>query len=124
MAKKLFIDPGEMRKSGQIDFSSIPVNQYNKTVQDELENLSKEDLVRIYRDMAIIREFEEMLYAIKTTGNTATRPMITRALPIFQSVRRHPWWDRRSFWIRMILSLVPIAVMGRSWPRACRPLRK
>ena len=74
MAKKLFIDPGEMRKSGQIDFSSIPVNQYNKTVQDELENLSKEDLVRIYRDMAIIREFEEMLYAIKTTGEYRHTP--------------------------------------------------
>lgn len=68
MAKQLFVDPNEMRKSSEIAFSNIPVNTYNKTLEEELENYSREDLVRIYRDMVIIRQFEEMLLSIKTTG--------------------------------------------------------
>ena len=68
MAKQLFVDPNEVRKSSEIAFSNIPVNTYNKTLEEELENYSREDLVRIYRDMVIIRQFEEMLLSIKTTG--------------------------------------------------------
>ena len=68
MAKQLFVDPNEVRKSSEIVFSNIPVNTYNKTLEEELENYSREDLVRIYRDMVIIRQFEEMLLSIKTTG--------------------------------------------------------
>jgi len=37
-------------------------------MKEELSNYSKDDLVRIYRDMLIIREFETMLNLIKTTG--------------------------------------------------------
>ncbi|MFO8001762.1 MAG: thiamine pyrophosphate-dependent enzyme, partial [Marinilabilia sp.] len=43
-------------------------NQYNKTIEDEKKNYSKEDFLRIYHDMALIREFENMLNLIKTTG--------------------------------------------------------
>lgn len=68
MTKKLFIDPGEVRIRGVIELSNIPLNQYSKTMEEETNNFSKEDLVRIYRDMVIIREFESMLYTIKTTG--------------------------------------------------------
>lgn len=68
MPKSQFIDPNEVRKSGWITFKDIPVNQYQKTVKDEKDNFSKEELVRIYRDMLIIREFENMLNLIKTTG--------------------------------------------------------
>ncbi|MGE5558124.1 MAG: thiamine pyrophosphate-dependent enzyme [Bacillota bacterium] len=68
MTKSLFIDPAEMRKSGEIIFAGIPVNAYKKTVAEEKSNFSAGDFLRIYRDMAIIREFETMLYAIKTTG--------------------------------------------------------
>ncbi len=68
MPRTQFIDPNEVRRSGWITFRDIPVNQYNRTVQQEKENFSKEDFLRIYRDMAIIREFESMLTAIKTTG--------------------------------------------------------
>ncbi len=66
MPKSQFIDPNEVRKSGKIKFTDIPVNQYNKTISQEKENFSGDDFVRIYRDMAIIREFETMLYLIKT----------------------------------------------------------
>lgn len=66
MPKNQFIDPSEVRKPGFIEFSPIPVNQYNKTVEEEKTNFSNEDFVRIYRDMVVIREFETMLNLIKT----------------------------------------------------------
>jgi len=68
MPKSQFIDPNEVRKSGWIKFHDIPVNQYNKTLEEERQNFSDEELLRIYRDMLIIREFETMLSLIKTTG--------------------------------------------------------
>lgn len=68
MPKSQFIDPNEVRKSGWVKFNDIPVNQYNKSIIDEKENFSTEDFLRIYRDMAIIREFETMLNLIKTTN--------------------------------------------------------
>ena len=36
MPKSLFVDPNEVRKPGQVTFNDIPVNQYNKTVAEEL----------------------------------------------------------------------------------------
>ncbi len=68
MPKSQFIDPKEVRKSGWIQFENIPVNQYHKTIEEEKENFSTEDFLRIYRDMKIIREFEGMLNSIKTTS--------------------------------------------------------
>jgi 2-oxoisovalerate dehydrogenase E1 component len=68
MPKKQFIDPAETRKSQMLEISPIPVNVYNKSIEEEKENFSKEDFVRIFRDMVIIREFETMLNLIKTTG--------------------------------------------------------
>lgn len=68
MAKKQFIDPAEARKASELKLKPIPINQYNKSVKDELKNFSKEELVRIYHDMVVIREFETMLNLIKTTG--------------------------------------------------------
>jgi len=60
------MDPNEVRKSGYITFNDIPVNQYKKTIAEERANFSDDDLIRIFRDMAIIREFEQMLLDIKT----------------------------------------------------------
>jgi len=68
VSKKQYIDPEKERKPGYITFGKIPLNQYNRTIQQERENYSDEDLVRIYRDMVIIREFETMLNRVKTTG--------------------------------------------------------
>lgn len=68
MPKSQYVDPNEIRKSGWIKFNDIPVNQYNKTVEEEKANFATEDFLRIYRDMAIIREFETMLNSIKTTN--------------------------------------------------------
>jgi len=68
MAKILVIDPKQRRKPGRITFREIPVNAYQKTVKEEKDNFSKDDLLRIYRDMLIIRDFETMLNEIKTKG--------------------------------------------------------
>ena len=70
MPKVKFIDPKEVRKAGEIKLKNIPVNQYSKTVKEELnsKNFSTDDLNRIYFDMAVIREFETMLHLVKTTG--------------------------------------------------------
>ena len=69
MPKSQFIDPLEVRKAGEVTFSPIPVNQYNKTVEEEKANFSNEDLLRIYHDMVVIREFETMLNMIKIRGD-------------------------------------------------------
>ena len=68
MPKIQVMNPAEIRKPGFIKFTDIPVNQYNKTISDEKANYSNDDFIRIYRDMAIIREFEGMLLSIKTTN--------------------------------------------------------
>ena len=69
MPKSQFLDPNEVRKPSFISFTDIPVNQYNKTIKEESKNYSKDDFMRIYRDMAIIREFETMLNDVKTKSN-------------------------------------------------------
>lgn len=66
MPKVQYINPEEVRKPGQIEFKPIPVNQYNKTIEEEKANYSTQDFIRIFRDMVIIREFENMLNLIKT----------------------------------------------------------
>ncbi len=68
MPKVQFIDPAEARKPGFVEFQPIPVNQYQKTVNDEKENFTDEEFKAIYHDMALIREFETMLNFIKTKG--------------------------------------------------------
>ena len=68
MPKSQFVDPKALRAPGKITFHDIPVNQYNKTIQDEKANYSNEDFVRIFRDISILREFETMINLIKTQG--------------------------------------------------------
>jgi len=69
MPKSQFIDPAEARKPGVIKFQDILLNQYDKTMKDELAHFEKEDLINIFFDMRLIREFEEMLMSIKTQNN-------------------------------------------------------
>jgi 2-oxoisovalerate dehydrogenase E1 component len=68
MPKTQFINPSEVRKPGKIKFQSIPVNQYNKTIEEEKKNFSKKEFIKIFHDMVVIREFETMLNLIKTRG--------------------------------------------------------
>ena len=68
MPKKLFIDPKTTRMTGEITFKPIPVNAYQKTVEEEKDNFSNDEFLKIFKDMMIIREFELMLNKIKTTN--------------------------------------------------------
>ena len=67
MVKRLMIRPEEVRRKDEISIPSIPVNRYSKTLGAELQDgrLTTDDATRIYRDMLIIRRFEEMLGEIK-----------------------------------------------------------
>jgi 2-oxoisovalerate dehydrogenase E1 component len=68
MPKSQNINPRDVRKPGFIEFGKIPVNQYNKSLEEERKNYSVDDFIRIYHDMVVIREFETMLNLIKTTN--------------------------------------------------------
>ena len=68
MPKNLFVNPAETLSAGEIAFQNIPVNTYNKTIKEERGHFSDDDLIRIYRDITVLREFESMLNQIKTQG--------------------------------------------------------
>jgi 2-oxoisovalerate dehydrogenase E1 component len=67
MPKSQFIDPIVARRKGEIKLGTIPVNQYSKSLKEERKDFGDKNLIRIYFDMLIIREFENMLNLIKTT---------------------------------------------------------
>ncbi len=72
MTKALVVDPGKKRKSGVLKLGEIPVNQYKRTIKQELSAkspITEETCLRIYRNMAVIREFETMLDNIKKLGS-------------------------------------------------------
>jgi 2-oxoisovalerate dehydrogenase E1 component len=68
MPKSIVVDPRETRKQGKLTLCDIPLNTYAGDVKKEAEKYGKETLVRVYRDMVVIREFETMLNTIKTKG--------------------------------------------------------
>ena len=68
MPKSIIVDPKETRSAGKLAFSEIPLNAYVPSVKKELEKHGRDALVRAYRDMVLIREFETMLNTIKTKG--------------------------------------------------------
>jgi 2-oxoisovalerate dehydrogenase E1 component len=68
MPKSLLIDPNLVRQKEEITFGTIPVNQYQKTIEEEKKNYSTGDFMRIFSDMQLIREFETMLNQIKVVG--------------------------------------------------------
>jgi 2-oxoisovalerate dehydrogenase E1 component len=69
MPKQQMIMPEEVRQSATLDFSPIQLNQYKKTVKQEAKRYGKKALKSIYRDMVVIRAFENMLNEIKLRGS-------------------------------------------------------
>jgi 2-oxoisovalerate dehydrogenase E1 component len=71
MVKSLMVVPEEVRKSDTIQLGSIPVNAYRRTLAEEISTgtISRSDALQIFRDMALIREFESMLDQIKKVGS-------------------------------------------------------
>ena len=71
MPKELMVNPSQARESSFVEFTPIPINQYDKTVADELAagDVTKDDVVRIQRDMMVVRAFENMLDSVKKQGH-------------------------------------------------------
>ncbi len=67
MPQSQFINPASVRSKGELKLPKIPLNVYSKTMKDEQGSFSKEELVNIFHDMQVIREFETMLYSVRTT---------------------------------------------------------
>jgi len=66
MPKSLLIHPDTVRASGSLSFSDIPLNAYQKTLKDVKNDFPAADLVHLFEDMRLIREFETMLAGIRT----------------------------------------------------------
>lgn len=71
MAKELLVDPNVVRRSSEVRLGSLPVNAYELDLERERKQLGDDALVRIGRDMLLVREFEQMLNAIKREGSYA-----------------------------------------------------
>jgi 2-oxoisovalerate dehydrogenase E1 component len=69
MTKLILIDPTEARKAAVLPSVEIPLNAYISNPATETQKYGRENLVRIYRDMVYIREFETMLDRIKKEGS-------------------------------------------------------
>ncbi len=68
MPKSIVIEPKHVFSKSAIHLSDIPINAYDRTVEDELVHYSTEDFVHIWQDMCAIREFETILNEIKIKG--------------------------------------------------------
>ena len=66
MPKSQFIDPKKVRQAGVVDLGKIELNQYKKTFAEEKKIFGKDALLGIYKDMQFIREFETMLFQVRT----------------------------------------------------------
>lgn len=68
MPKSIPIEPEKVLARGRIRFTDIEINAYDKTVEEELAEFSRDDLLNIFHDLCAIREFETILNQIKIKG--------------------------------------------------------
>ncbi len=68
MPKSLTIDPAEERQTAVLRAPEIPLNAYVPDPAAEAAAYSREQLVAIYHDMVLIREFETALDGFKREG--------------------------------------------------------
>ena len=66
MPKSQYIDPKKVRQAGEVILGKIEMNKYKKTFAEEKKIYSKADMLGIYNDMQYIREFETMLFQVRT----------------------------------------------------------
>ncbi|MDE2949358.1 MAG: thiamine pyrophosphate-dependent enzyme [Chloroflexota bacterium] len=69
MPKSLTIDPREARQRSLLRAPEIPVNAYLSDPGAEAERYDSAELVNIYHDMRLIREFELVLDGFKKAGS-------------------------------------------------------
>lgn len=68
MVKSITLSPDAIRAKGTLKFQDIPLNSYDTPMKKAAKDFPKEDLIRMHRDMAILREFESMIDRIKKEG--------------------------------------------------------
>ena len=68
MPKSLTIDPQEVRRNSLIQAPDIPVNAYRSDPLEECSLYTRSEMVNIYHDMVVIREFEKVLEGFKKEG--------------------------------------------------------
>jgi len=66
MPSSLFIDPSNIRRKQTVAVPEIPANSYQKSLKDVRGTFPEADLIDLYRDMRLIREFETMVHGIRT----------------------------------------------------------
>src|SRR5688572_3858035 len=69
MPKSIVIVPEHVFSREAIRFADVPLNAYDKRVDEERAAYRTDDLLHIWRDMCAIREFETVLNEIKTKGS-------------------------------------------------------
>ena len=71
MPKNQIIEPIEARSRDLLELAPIPVNVYDRNLTDDMSSgrFRREDLIRIQRDMMVIRAFESMLDSVKKQGH-------------------------------------------------------
>ena len=69
MTKELFVNPESVRARSELQAPSIPVNAYQPNIVAERARFGDDNLVRMARDMILVREFELMLESIKRDGS-------------------------------------------------------
>ena len=68
MPKQLPIDPGQTYSADKVRFTDIPVHAYKGDLAAEIARWGKDGLRAALRHMLVVREFESMLHAFKSTG--------------------------------------------------------
>ncbi len=68
MPKTITIDPVITRKPGEITFPSIKMNAFQKNMNDVKNDFTHDELIGLYYDMRVIREFETMLQDLRLSG--------------------------------------------------------
>ena len=68
MPKSILVDPVEVRRPSTIQSPEIPLNAYVSDPMAEAQKYGTTNLIRMYRDMVTIREFETMLDRVKREG--------------------------------------------------------
>ncbi|ORC36212.1 dehydrogenase [Marispirochaeta aestuarii] len=66
MPSEQVIKPQDVRKKGVLKTVEIPLNSYTKRLKDVKNDYSADDLTAMYHDMRLIREFENMVQAVRT----------------------------------------------------------
>jgi 2-oxoisovalerate dehydrogenase E1 component len=71
-----YIDPAKIRSKGTLEFKPIELNSFDVPFKTSAKQLGKSTMTAIYSDMYTIREFETMLYSVRTTKQYRDIPYV------------------------------------------------